>query len=287
MRPGKLIIDGIDAWLIYGVSILDAGLNTMLSWPASKEVDTADWAEGDYIQADLSDLLLGAKDASLNLVVCDRITDLTPFFAFLESTTYRTWEVRSIGRSFRLRYVGVDSFDAHETYSVCRIKVSIDTPLAGYTYEPPVSSIGDFDEYLLDGKRLSDYGVRVLLGTLDSTARGNDVKGRLLRDISVLDGVIYDATGSNKMESREMTLQCAMIDTTFGGLWRNYDALLYDLTRKDQTAVYDTDRCQRHLHSVLLNKSYPCYYIDQEVREFSPGGDKIWLLFDLRFRLVK
>lgn len=286
MTNGRIIIDGRDITAYYGAYITDQGLNALLSWPSSKKVDTVSWAESDYLDADLSDLKLAALEAVVTFGMSGYPTDVTAFVSWLSESIYRTWNVLSLRRTFRVRYVGVSSLSASDTLQSFAVSVAIDTPLDGYDYVAPVSQIGSVNEYAIDGVQLSDYGVRILLGTLDSTARPGRVKGLLKRDISTVDGVLYDEGGTNRKETYDITLRCAMIDTTEEGLWRNYDALLYDLIRKDRTAAIDTDMCKRAIYSRRLDRTFECYYKSQTVRSFLPDGGRIWLLFDMTLGMV-
>ena len=286
MANDRLIIDGTDARTAYGVIVVEDGLDDLLAWPASKAVDTASWAERDYIEADLSDLKLAGREASVNLALKGHMTDVEAFCSFLSGSIYRTWNMASVERAIRTRYIGAQSLEASATHQFFGVNLAVDTPLEGYTYTDPVSAINSVNEYSLDGRLLTDYGVRVLYGTLDSTAKPGSVKERLKRDISVLNGVLYDGAATNKKATYDITLRCGLIDTTFSGLWRNYDALLYDLTRKNENVTYDTDKCKRTVHSFRLNHDFECYYKSQSVREFWPDGSRIWLLFDVTLGVV-
>lgn len=57
---------------------------------------------------------------------------------------------------------------------------------------------------------------------------------------------------------------------TLDELWRNYDALLYDLIRPDERLLEVND----------LEQTFPCHYKSASVSEFYPDG-KIWLQFVL------
>lgn len=283
---GRLIIDGRDMGAHYGAYVTDQGLNALLSWPATKEIDIDSWAESGYCQADLSDLRLAAKEMSVDFALRSHPSDIVPMCSWLAGSANRTWAIASIGRSYRLRYVGADALTAWPTIQTFGVNVALDSPLDGYEYLAPVSHISAVDEYDLDGTPLSDYGVRVLYGTLNSTAAPGSVKERLKRNVSVVDGIIYDTGVENVPNPREIVLRCALIDPTMSGLWRNYDALLYDLIKKNISAVYDTDRCKRTLYSYNLDRHFDCYYKSQTVTGFYPEGDMAWILFDITFGIV-
>lgn len=282
----RLIIDGRDVGADFGIWITDGGLNGLLSWPASKKVDTVDWAERDYTDADLSDLRLDARSEAVDFAMKGAPTGIREFCAWLSESVYRTWNIASIGRQYRVRYIGNSGLDASQFTQTFAVSVSVDSPLTGYEYQAPVSHIAPNDEFLLDGKPLSDYGVRVLLGTLDSTAMHPGVKERLKRDVSTIGGVIYDGGARNTLKSHQITLKCALIDSSLAGAWRNYDALLHDLIRKDMAAVYDTDFCKRRIYSQRIDRTFDCYYKRQSVSDFCPYGDRVWIIFDLDLEVV-
>lgn len=282
----RLIIDGRDVGAQYGVWLTDGGLNGLLSWPASKKVDTVDWAERDYVDADLSDIRLDARSATIGFAMKGHPADVRSFCGWLSESVYRTWNIASIGRQYRVRYIGNSGLDASQFTQTFGVGVSVDSPLSGYDYQAPVSHIAQNDEFLLDGRRFSDYGIRILLGTLDSTAMHAGVKERLKRDISTIDGVIYDGGARNTLKSHQITLKCVLIDSSLAGAWRNYDALLYDLIKKNTASVYDTDFCKRRVYSQRLDRTFECYYKGQSVSDFCPYGDRVWIIFDINLEVV-
>ena len=62
---------------------------------------------------------------------------------------------------------------------------------------------------------------------------------------------------------------------TLDELWRNYDALLYDLVRPNK----------RELKAKSLGKSFQFYYVSERVRRFFPDG-KIWLEFEIVINIL-
>ena len=95
------------------------------------------------------------------------------------------------------------------------------------------------------------------------------VKQNLLRNIKTLSGAIYDGKAVT-FKSKDVKLKCLMRAETLDGLWRNYDALLYDLTQPEE----------RLLTVRELEQDFPCYYKSCQVSDFYPDG-RIWLAFTL------
>lgn len=71
-------------------------------------------------------------------------------------------------------------------------------------------------------------------------------------------------------KSKDVKLYCLMRAETLDGLWRNYDALLYDLIRPDERLLWVNE----------LEQDFPCHYKSCTVQEFDPEG-RPWLKFTL------
>ena len=65
---GKLIINGIDAYVRYGVFVEQYGYKALVQYPALKSVESNNWPEEDGIEADLSSPVLDTK--SFNISFC-------------------------------------------------------------------------------------------------------------------------------------------------------------------------------------------------------------------------
>ena len=159
------------------------------------------------------------------------------------------------------------------------VRFAADSPLENYEYLAPSSSLPANNLYKIDDTPLSSYGVRVLKGTVAGVSRGADVKPLLVRNISVMDGATYDEnptlysngewsqTQSDTavtVRARDITLKCQM-EGTASAVWRNYDALLYDLTKIDDEAEDSTLAGARTITIAPLNDSFKCFYKGQTV----------------------
>ena len=83
-------------------------------------------------------------------------------------------------------------------------------------------------------------------------------------------GAIYDGEFV-VFTAKEVKLKCAMRATTAEEFWRNYKALLFDLTRAEE----------RLLYVEKTGYEYPCYYKNCTSSKFLPMKGKIWWVFDL------
>lgn len=264
---GRLFIDGRDAYAHYGVFVPEGGYNELAAYPSLKPVKSIDWQEEDGIDADLSEPVLDSKEFSVKFAFTGK--GFRGFLPLLAENAFHTFDFREIGRTRRLRMVSHTNLDAALYPGFLTLRLADDFPLDGYTYAAPASTIPACGDYMLDGRPLTDYGVRVLAGTLAEVEKTPAVKPNLLRNIRSRSGAIYDG-GRVTFRQKEVKVKCLMRAATLSELWRNYDALLFDLVRPDE----------RQLYVEATGEAYRCHYKSCSVSEFY-GTGKIWLKFTL------
>lgn len=266
---GRLYIDGNDAYKLYGVYVVQGGWNELIAYPPLKPVDSNDWQEEDGIEADLSAPVLDTREIQLKVALAGGDNRFFALIRHLSDGAYHTFDCRYIERTYKLRLVAQPNLAVAHALGTTTLKFADDFPLLGYTYEKPASNIATYNDYTFNGRLFTDYGVRVLKGTFDEVKKTPTVKTNLLRNISTQMGALYD--GKNvTYKSKDVKINCLMRANTLDELWRNYDALLYDLTRPNERKLWVKD----------LGKEFPFYYKSCQVTEFYPT-DKIWLQFAL------
>lgn len=270
----RIIIDGIDTFDRFGVFALESGINELISYPPLKDVASNDWHEQEGIDVDLSAPRLDGRIVSVKIGVSGEIdsifaiTRLEAFLAFLRQKVYRVFRFGFLGgREYTLRLLGEPNLTIVQALGFVTIKVADDFPQKGYTYVAPQSAIPRYDDYLLNGRPFTDYGARVTAGTLADFARRADVKVGLTRNIATRNGIIGDAEGVVRQKGKEVKMRLHFRAETFTELWRNYDALLYDLTRPGERTIRVRD---------LGNRDYQTYYKSAQVTSFYPD-DRPWL----------
>lgn len=269
MLTGRLYIDGNDAFSSYGVYVVEGGWNELIAFAPLKSVESNDWQEEDGIEADLSAPVLNTREVQLKVAFSGLFSRFFTLLELLSDGAYHTFECAYIGRTYRLRLVSQPNLSAARTLGTATLKLADDFPLSGYTYVAPESSVRPYGDYTFDDVRLTDYGVRVLEGTLDEVRKSPNVKKNLLRNIDTQTGAVYD--GRNVTYSKkDVKVYCLMRAETLTELWRNYDALLYDLIRPGEHTLGVDD----------LEQEFSFYYKSCSVSEFYPD-DKIWLEFTL------
>ena len=142
-----------------------------------------------------------------------------------------------------------------------------------YSYLAPSSESSSRFLYSIDGILLDYYGVAVLEGSNDEILKKPAVKQNLEIISNFISGTVYDDTALIFKE-KDVRLNCLLTATDIIEFWRNYNALLFDLSRINyRTFDYD-------------GVSYTCYYKSSSVKKFSNHG-KIWCEFELNLVFVR
>lgn len=272
---GDLYIDGKDAYTVYGVYIIEGGYSDLVAMPPLKSIESNDWQEEDGIEADLSAPVLNTRDIQLKIAADIGKNHYYTLIEKLSDGSYHIFDVRNIDRMYKLRLVSVTVSSYRSDFALLTLKFADDFPLNGYQYKEPVSTLLQDKSYTIDDRPTTDYNVRILQGTLSEITKTPDVKTNMLRNIKTTQGAIYDPQ-TVIYKSKDVKLYCLMTAQDTDTLWRNWDALLYDLVRPDERILYVDSLCQE----------FPCYYKSCSVTEFYCEG-KIWLAFTLTLTFTR
>ena len=272
---GRLYIDGRDAYAEFGVYVIQGGWNELIAYPPLKPVESNDWQEEDGIEADLSSPVLNTREVSLRIAFGGLDNRLLELLELLSDGAYHMFDCRHIGRMYKLRLVSMPNLTIAERIGTVTLKLADDFPLDNYVYNAPSCAVAPNADYTLDGRKFTDYGVRVLQGALEEVVKTPSVKDNLLRNINTQQGAWYDGKAV-VYKAKDIKISCLMRATTLTELWRNYDALLYDLIRPSE----------RVLGVEELGAEYPFHYKSCQVVEFYPM-DKIWLKFTLTITVTR
>jgi hypothetical protein len=266
---GKLFIDGLDAYTQFGVYVTEGGYNDLVAYPDLKNIQSNDWPEENGIEPDLASPVLDSKTFSVKFALCGGYAHMKALIDSLSDEAYHVFNFAEIGRTYNLRLISQSGISIAGDLRVFSLSFADDFPLSGYSYLAPDTTIPQSTSYKIDEVNLTAYGVIVLAGTLSEIEKIPDVKRNLYVNIESQPGATYD-NGIVRFKSKEVTLKCLLRATTLTQLWRNYNALLYDLTRPGE----------RKLYASGTGLEYPFYYKSSSVKSFFPT-DKIWLEFDL------
>lgn len=267
MMKGKTYIDGKDIFTAFGALVTDGGYSGLVEFPSLKTVEYNDWQEEDGIEPDLSSPVLDTKDVSIPFAFVG--TRIDPFVAALSDKGYHSFEFRELGRTFRLRLVSVGTPSVCGDLRLVTMTFADDFPLDGYEYAEPTCS-GPETGCTIDGRDLSEYGIRILQGTRAQLEAVPAVKPALSRNIRTVSGAYYDGDAAVRFKSRNLSLYCLVRSRTAQDFWKNHYALLYDLTRPQ-------DRILKVLGSDTVSR---CYYGSMNVQEFMVANG-IWMKFNL------
>ena len=275
MKRGSLYVDGNDLYLTYGIFVTEGGWNELIAFPPLKTVDKNEWYEEDGEEADLSNPVLNTKEVQISFAVSGVYSRFEEFVDMLSDGAYHTFECAAIKRNFTLRLTSQPNSKLYYALGFVTMKFANDYPLKGYEYEAPVSSVMSCDDFTLDGHLFTEYGAMVLQGAISEIKKTATVKPNLLRNYKYTSGALYD--GRNVFfKSKDVKLSILMRAETLEELWRNYDALLFDLIRPDERILWVNS----------MEAEFPCYYKSCTVSNFFPTG-KIWLDFTITLTFTR
>ncbi len=269
----RLLIDGTDIGAAYGVYVAEGGYDELVAMPPLKKVKTADFYEYDGEDVDLSAPVLDSHEVSMTFVVQGTYGRTAAFLALITNGVYHNFNCTSIGRTYKLRLISEPKRSMITPLGLLTLKFADDFPLRNYLYLAPQSTRPSVDDFLFDGINFTDYGVRILEGSLDEISKKGEVKPAMLRNINTAAGAIYDTGATVKYKTRKANLNCLLRAATMTEFWRNHDAFLYDLTRP-------------YLH--VLTSSYReevmyFYYDSCRTVNFFPDG---WWMFTLSVNIT-
>lgn len=270
---GKTFIDGQDIWTAYGAFVTEGGYAGLVQFPSLKAIEYNDWPEENGIEPDLSAPVLDSKNLSISFAFVGQNSDA--MIQALSDKGYHTFLFNEVGRSFRLRLVSAGPLTVADSLRLQSFTFADDFPLDGYSYQSPAGAGLKDSGYGIDGTDLSDYGIRILQGTVAEIDKIPSVKSALSRNVAAIPGIIYDGDGKPVFQSKDVSLSCLMRADSLSDFWRNHDALLYDITRAGEHVLYWED----------IDWEYSCFYKDMSVNEFIPTG-RVWMKFSLTLTFI-
>lgn len=273
MMSGRLYIDGVDVYREYGVYVVEGGWNELLSFPPLKPVKSNDWQEEDGIEADLSAPVLNTRELTIKFAVGGVNANYGDFIELLNDNAYHTFNCVTIGAQYTLRLVSHGSVDLAQQLGFLSIRFANDFPPVfdeGNVPVPTGGGVTPSSDFTLDEKPLSDYGVRVLDGSLNEIKKGGTVKQGLLRNIGSQGGAVYDEDIEVHYKSKDVKLRCLLRADNLSEMWQNYYALLHDLIQPEERSLFVEE----------LDTAFACFYKSSSVTDFSPNG-RVWLEFTL------
>lgn len=281
----KFYIDGKDAFTTYGLFVADGGYNGLISFPIFKEFETNDWEETDGIEADLTSPVLNTRDFSINFY-CKDYYKTIDFIALISDLSYHEFNFAEVGCIRKLRLVSDQKKKIFKQMESFSLTFADDFPMLDYIYLPPIYDglVPSQDSYEIDGVPLLKYSVYLLDGSDAEIVKAPAVKKNLLVDISTKSGAMYNGT-KVIYQKKDVALKCWMRCQNVETMWRNLNALVYDLikltekTDEDGISYKDAERC---FYSEKYCEEYPCFYNGLKATKFQLlSGGRVWLEFTL------
>ncbi len=267
---GALYIDDKDAYELYRLSVTCGSYAGLACLPKLKNVPQNDWHERNGVDPDLSSPVIDAHEFTLDFHIVGDISLYYGFITAISDGAYHLYSFSEISLTKRLRLVKCGNVKTIQQLHHFSLTFCDDNPMEGYEYEPAASILQPLYDYAIDGKDLSEYGIRILQGTYDSIVKMPDVKENLKVNLSSLNGQSYD--GENVVyKSKSVNLNCLMRAGSIEEFWRNRNALLYDLIQPGA----------RTLTVANLSKDIPFYYKSCRPQCFYPDEGKVWFEFVL------
>ena len=283
---GKFLIDGNDAFVLYGVFVKQGGFNGVLSFPPFKKLDENEWAEEDGSEVDTSDAVLDKHTFDVAFHCTDYLK-LMNFIALISDGSYHEYDFTEAGCRNTLRLTDNPNKKIYRNMESLTLSFSEDEPMKGYVYAAPVldGGVPVQEGYEFDGVSTSKYGIFFVDGTMDEILKAPTVKQNQLVNIKGRKGIKYDGK-EVFFKKKEVSLKCWIRCNTPATMYRNLCALVYDLTKKtfrQDNDGYRYDDATRSLYLDSIVEEYPCHYGGLNVTKYELlSGGRAWAEFDLK-----
>jgi hypothetical protein len=243
----QLYIDGAPLEDL-GVILAPDSYKSLLQFPALKSVKTNDWAEHDYIEADLHNPTLSKRTVTLNFHA-NGLDGYERFMAHLETKANFEWNFADLGVFIVLRVDSNSLKHTSEKWQSFSISFYDDEPYSPNSLLVPQWHLGG-GGITLDDEGLDKFGVYVLDGTTDKIRQQGKVKQRLTIDDNSENGAVYDGGGTIQIASNEISVKCLIRAASMPVCVRNYYTLLNRIVAPEL-------RC---LFVGSLSEMIDCYY---------------------------
>lgn len=271
----RLFVDGIETFEAFGIILADGSYEDLIQYPPLKPIDINTWGEENGIEPDLSNPQLDTRQFSLNFGALGNQSDMGGFIALLTTDgAFHEFYFEELDKSYTLRLISQSQNKEVSQLGLFTLVFADDYPLAGYTYTAPSSTMAPPQMYDLDDYNLAEYGIWTLEGNEDDLKSSPAVRMNLLVNSGGTEGVTYDGEHVVFTE-KKVELRCAMRAATIAEFWRNYQALLFDLTKPGE----------RELYIDSISEAVPFFYNSATISTLILGPD-VWCVFTLSLTII-
>ena len=271
-----MTIDGIDAYMAYGVTLREDGFNALASVPSFKSLPSNNWHEYDGVEVDLTAPVLDSRRVVLSFNISDvrKLADLrTDLEQGAEHTIFFSAPLRTV---LKARLYSMDSLATHLRLGYFTLTLIEDTyslvaaDLAQITPCPYVQGVS------LDGHDLAEYGWLVLRGTEVTFLQWPAVKENHYTKQQYEAGIKDYDMSHVRFAEKEATLKVHS-RASAAEFWKRHRCLFGVLTAPGVHQIRLDNLSQWH----------NCYYGGSSVTKFAIGADgELWCDIDIRLRLL-
>lgn len=266
---GNLLIDGVDAYLEYGVFVVQDGHKEVFEYPLLKNnVLENNWHEYDGVEIDeLEEREFSSRTLNIDFACIDS-NKVDLFFEMLASGSATKTFLFFNTFSFNYRLVSNPKRKVCKNLEIFSLKFSEDyRTLYAETNQNDVVKESDLS---INGKLFSDFSTYVLAGSYDDIQQNPEVKENLV--IEITGGQSY-GTGETVFEKKDVKLNLLMITNSFESFRKNYYALQNEFLKKGLSTI--------GVNSLL--SEFDCYYKSCSVKKIAPTNNGVWFEFSLTF----
>lgn len=272
-----LTIGNTDVHAAYGVTLNPGAVAAVVGIPSFKPLKSNNWQESDGLEVDLSDPRF--EEGTVEIIMSGR--NARQAAQLLTVGQYVPVSVSNTPFSTNCRLMDVRAYDTENGLESCRLRLGTDTDFKALLYNkrnahyntPVTSEPFGFGDWQTGNWGL--YGVRLLDGWRSAMEAPRDIKTPLVRNVSILDGVIYDNGVANPAHvEKSVAFQFLLHGPTdLNVFWGLYHSFMYKFTQGWLTLTDDD------------GNETEWYYAGMSVVEYMPT-DAPWLKFNVRLNML-
>lgn len=270
-QQGRLLVDGEDAFLEYGIFVEQYGYKALIQMPSFKKLDSTEWPEFDGEEVDLTAPVLDTKTFNIQFCITN-VEYAQDFFNDITQGVYHTFYFADLKKSYKLRMVSNGTFSSLIKLGKLTLSFADDFPAV-----PDESPYGFGDTevtqfgYKIDGFDISQFGSYILKGTDDSLRKTPNVRSNLSVSTQDTAGVSYDSQSvffKTKDATLKLLINCVDIDE----FWKRWNSLFTVLMQPET----------RRFLFWEMDAQYDCYYKSNSVTKFEIlNNGHIWCEFSV------
>lgn len=272
----KLLIDGRDAFVEYGIFVEQRGFKQLIQFPAFKKIDTTDWPEEDGVEPDLIDPKLDTRTLQIQFCITN-VRYAEDLFDELSIGAYHTFQFNEIKKTYKLRMTQNDAFSSFVKLGKMTLTFADDFPEVptGTHYALDKTDIRQIG-FEIDGIDFSQFGAYVLTGSSDSIRKAANTKDNLKISTKDKAGVLYDASAVN-FKTKDITLKLLIDAPDITEFWKRYNGLFAVILQPESRTFYYNE----------LGNDYDCYYKSMSVSKFDIlRSGKVWCEFQVVLTVI-